>query len=306
MTFKNYIILGCSFIVITTVFSFTGCKSKDSGQTQEQDNSSSITAARAERLREENERLKAALEQTRKQQSDLPAEHSDSDYPDRKLVDGIIERYAAAGSADEKVELLNQLGSLVFTDDRAVIALIESALADPNEQVNRAGAELLENYESPYALATIEKALYSPDVQTRVSAVSSLANIRDPRVTGLLVTALCDESGDVREEAFSAAEGQPQSLQMQVLEAAIRLPYEDVKTYAVDTLEEFSNHKSVEILMQGLNDPDPAFREQVNQSLSFLIEKEFDSYEQAAAWWNENRNKYDSELFLKDEWLDED
>jgi HEAT repeat protein len=292
--------------VITTVLSVTGCKSKDSGQTQEQDNSSSITAAQAEQLREENERLKAALEQTRKQQPDLPAEHSDPDYPDRKLVDGIIERYTAAGSADEKVELLNQLGSLVFTDDRAVIALIESALADPNEQVNRAGAELLENYESPYALDTIEKALYSPDVQTRVSAVSSLANIRDPKVTELLVTALSDESVDVREEAFSAAEEQPQSVQMQMLETAIRLPYDDVKTYAVDTLEEFSNHKSVEILMQGLNDPDPAFREQANQSLNFLIEREFDSYEQAAAWWNENRYKYDSELFLKDEWLDED
>ena len=39
------------------------------------------------------------------------------------------------------------------------------------------------------------------------------------------------------------------------------------------------------------------FREEVNSVLYFLIDQEFETYEDAIAWWDQNQHKYDEDLF---------
>jgi hypothetical protein len=68
-------------------------------------------------------------------------------------------------------------------------------------------------------------------------------------------------------------------------------------------LEDRSDHKAVDILIEGLKDANPDFREQVNTSLSNLLDldQEFKTYKEAKDWWSKNQNKYDAELSLKGE-----
>jgi len=66
-------------------------------------------------------------------------------------------------------------------------------------------------------------------------------------------------------------------------------------------LEDRSDHSAVDILIEGLKDNDPDFREEVNASLDFLIDKEFKTYQEAQAWWNANKDNYDEDLFPKED-----
>jgi cell division protein FtsB len=310
-------------VVVFIMLLYSGCKSKKSQSDSDVDKTVARYVAEAEKLRRENARLRAALEDANTQAEQVrreierlsqedaglqaysegtnrPVDSGETDfksYPDRTKVDNVISEYSVATSAERKLELLNSIDMLVHGEDPAVIVLIESALQDPDVRVNRAGAELLEGFETVRALPTIEKALYSNDEETRELAVAPLANIKDPKTVELLTIALDDESADVREAAFDSLDEQTPKIQMEVFDVAIRLSHDDVKIETIARLEELSNHQALEILLVGLDDPDPVIRDEVNRSLSFLIDQEFESYEQGLDWWNENREKLDSELF---------
>jgi outer membrane murein-binding lipoprotein Lpp len=324
-------------VVVLGMLLYSGCKSKKSQEYQDSDNSDALTATEAEQLRQEAEQLRREVEQLRREAEQLrreaeqlkqenarlkvafeeeanhrttyeprPAsigetETSIQSYPDQKKVDTAIGEYSAATSTRKKLKLLSRLDTLGFGEDPAVIVLIEGALQDPDVRVNRAGAELLEGFETVQVLPAIERALNSADEETRELAVAPLANITDPKVVELLTVALVDESEDVRQAAFDSLDEQTPQTQLEVLDVAIRLSYDDVKYEAVAKLEELNNHQALEILLMGLDDPDPDFREEVNQSLDFLIGEEFETYEQGLAWWNENRAKLDEELFPLEE-----
>ena len=40
---------------------------------------------------------------------------------------------------------------------------------------------------------------------------------------------------------------------------------------------------------------------EINETLNFLINHEFETYDEAITWWNKNKNNYDEELFEKDD-----
>ena len=78
-------------------------------------------------------------------------------------------------------------------------------------------------------------------------------------------------------------------------------PYPDVKEATILMLEEKADHKALEILFLGLKDSDSYFHELTNESLDFLINKEFKTYEEARSWWLANKNNYDENLFIIEE-----
>ncbi len=293
-------------MTVLAMLLYIGCKSKKSQGDRGSGSSAAVSAAEAEKLRRENARLKTALEEANCPTSEHRPETAGGEiespsYPDQDKVDAVISAYSAATSTEEKLKLLARLGALVHSGDPVVIVLIESALQDPDVRVNRAGADLLEDFETAQALPAIEKALNSSDPETRELAVVPLANIRDPKATELLTIALEDESEDVRQAAFDSLDEQSPGIRLEVLETAIGLSHYDVKRQAVDGLEDLGNHRALEILLLGLKDPDPDFRDEVNQSLDYLIDQKFESYEQGLAWWNENRAKLDEDLFPLEE-----
>jgi hypothetical protein len=139
------------------------------------------------------------------------------------------------------------------------------------------------------------------DDQIRIDALTSLSGIDNSEVCELLIYALGDNSKDVRSTALKIASGHSDRIELSVLENGIISLHDDVKLASTWLLQERSDHKGIEILFVGLKDTDPQFREEVNETLNFLINHEFETYDEAITWWNENKDNYDDELFEKED-----
>lgn len=263
------------------------------------------------RLKQENEILKKTLVELarrRKQTSDNstakgkvvpPArQHKSKGRPiDKTVLNNILAELDSAVTADKKIELIRSLEKLSFEQDPSVIRSVGKALDDPNSAVGLAAMELLQDYDTPDILPVIRKALSAADEQIRMQAVETLSNVDDSQVGDLLGEALNDPSEDVRTAALEMAEEHDENIELSVMEKGISSAYKDVKYEVVQKLQDRSNHKAVEILIEGLKDTDSNFRNEVNASLFFLIDKEFKGYEEAQTWWDENKDRYDAELF---------
>ncbi len=161
--------------------------------------------------------------------------------------------------------------------------------------------EISTSQNSRESLSTIEDALAHEEPQIREEAVRDLADINHPGITRLLIQALGDTSRDVRTAALEVAVERQDDVRYDVMEEGISSAHDDIKHLVVAELEFSANHKAVDILIEGLKDEDADFREVVNETLDFLIDKEFESHKQALAWWNQNKHNYDSELFRIDD-----
>jgi hypothetical protein len=73
----------------------------------------------------------------------------------------------------------------------------------------------------------------------------------------------------------------------------------DVRAGAATELMHTASQAAVDILITGLNDPDPELHNTIRSILNFKIGQEFDTYEQAIQWWNANRSLYNDDLTLK-------
>lgn len=199
----------------------------------------------------------------------------------------------------QKVSYLQSLSQLSSQRDPQIIPILEQALLDLDPQVCLAASELLGEYLSPEILPAIEKALASPNEKVRLNAMDSLANIDDPAAATLMGLALNDVSESVRTKSLEAIKQQEGDRQLASLSAAMASQYNDVKTEALSLLELRGDHKAVPVIMGGLLDANPEYRQEVNSALNFLIEQEFETYEQAIKWWENNNNRFDENLFEK-------
>jgi hypothetical protein len=252
-----------------------------------------------ERLKQENKTLKQSVAKlTRKKETTAESHYQDKDTQKVQTTD-LVAKFDSAGSVEEKLKFLKSLTKLSLEGHKAVIDVAQKALDDPNPKVGRAAIELLDDYESPEILPAIEQALKSADEQTRTMALESLSAIDDSKVAELLNRALNDVSKEVRATALEVTAGHDsESIQLGVLERGITSPYHDVKSEIISMLQDRSDHIAVDILIEGLKDKDPKFREEINESLDFLIEKEFKTYEEAQAWWRANKDKYDKDTLM--------
>ena len=86
---------------------------------------------------------------------------------------------------------------------------------------------------------------------------------------------------------------------MSVLKAGITSQYGDVKEGTVSSLVDASSPAAMDILIIGLKDTNPDFRDEVKFEINSLISQEFDTYDQAQKWWDANRSKFDDTLTEK-------
>ena len=256
----------------------------------------------AKRLKQESDALKRAVAKAigKKEQSGIYDKYRDK-YKDKAAA--LVAEFESAISTEEKLEFIESLTDLSFEQDPSVIGVVQKALDDPDPEVGRAAIKLLEDYEIPEILPVVEQALDVKDEETRMEALTPLSGINDPQVAELLIRALGDTSKGVRSAALEVIDEHSDHLiKLTVMEKGITSPYDDVKYEVASLLEDRSDHSAVEILIEGLKDTDADFREEINETLDFLIEEEFETYEEARAWWIDNKDNYDDELF----WIEEE
>ena len=116
----------------------------------------------------------------------------------------------------------------------------------------------------------------------------------------LLGAGLNDESELVREASLEMIAEQPNDVRYALYKEGLKSSNEDVFSGIVSALEDESNHRAMDALIEGLRHSNADFREVVSDAIDFLVSETFESYEEAKAWWAANKNKYDDELFEKD------
>lgn len=218
----------------------------------------------------------------------------------KKTIDRAFAKFDSLTDAEERIEFIEKL-SEAYHD--SVVTIVSNALNDKDPDVRLAAMDLLVDYESADldVLGVVSRALEDRNEQIREAALGALAFVNGREADKLLIQALSDSSEDVRMAAREVAGEKGKRTRLDVLRAGIGSSYEDVKEYVVSTLIDLSNHDAVDILILGLKERDPEFREEVKFALEFLISKEFSSHEEAKNWWAANRDNYDDELLEKDE-----
>jgi len=214
-------------------------------------------------------------------------------------ADGLLAQWRAMDDPAEKAAFLESLRQIGQEPPRELLPIIREALEDRDPDVSLAASSILADYKSGEVLPLVERALMSPNEEVRMNALEPLEHISDSEVAGLYVAALEDASEDVRSLALEKIGDREDQVQLDVLAAAMRSSFEDVRYEALSLLEFRGDHASVPVIIEGLRSQDVEFREAVHATLSFLFDQEFDSYDQAAAWWRQNSSRYDEDLVEK-------
>jgi Skp family chaperone for outer membrane proteins len=252
-----------------------------------------------QRLQHENATLKKELERLRAKLAELTSSTRLAALAPAQSREQILNEWSLQRSPTRQIAYIESLSELSAERDPAVFPVIEQAINNPDPEVAVAASDLLADYKSPEVLPVVEKALLSPNEEVRMNALEPLDDIDSADVADVMAIALNDDSQAVREKALETIDLQEGNVQLDCLWEAMLSDYQGVKTEALSMLELRGDHPTVPIIIEGLKDTNPEYRQEVNSVLSFLIDQEFDSYDAAAQWWSENQNRYDDDLFEK-------
>lgn len=245
-------------------------------------------------LKEENKQLKKELERLQ-----LLLIQKGEIVTDNRNAEEMSREFELRRSPVRKIDFLESLSQLSEERDPEILPIIQKALESLDPDVAIAASKLLKNYKSVEVLPVVEQALLSSNDEVRTNALKPLGYINDPLAADFLIHALNDKSEAVRSHALEIAGDQEGEIQLDVLSAAMNSLYDDVRYEALSLLEFRGDSDVVPILLEGLKDPDLEYVEETNSVLSFLIDQEFRSYEEATSWWEQNKDRYDEDLFEK-------
>lgn len=172
--------------------------------------------------------------------------------------------FMEADTAEAKLMVLDKLQS---SDPDSLAPVLRRALADPNEKLR------------------IQAVLMTP----------SLYSLPED-VTDILSAASYDESQEVRNYALEMTQEQAPGTKLGVYAATITSPFPEIRESTVLELGRVRTEASLLLLMKGLENKDPAFVAKVNDELSNMVDKRFDSIEEANQWWSSNSEKFDDRL----------
>jgi HEAT repeat protein len=253
-------------------------------------------------LRRENELLRqelSALQTARAIQTSGQAAVTQVQAERRQVdtvVDSVRREFLTNPNLRHKLLLLESLSGLADQQEPALLSILGPALCDPSPEVREASRQYLSRYRGPELVPLIAEAMVHPDPQTRRTAVDLLENGAGPEVLDLFLLAISDAEEEVRSASLDKLENQPDEIQLAVYQTGMASPFSDVKTKTLSLMEFRGDSAIVDLVIKGLEDADPEFREQVNATLTFLVGKDFERYEDAKAWWLENKSQYDDNL----------
>jgi hypothetical protein len=245
--------------------------------------------------------IKAALDANLKPESEQ-AEQPVTDQPEEETSSRPLDvnSFAEMNDIGEKYSFISRLAG---QSPDLLPALIDKALDDKNPGVRALAMNqaMNNNLKGSELIPVIKKAMSDPESVIRQRAVDACADINELEVSNILLEALEDESEIVREAAISQAVKKDMPLRLTVLEAGITSQNTDVRMASAKELINTPSAAALDILITGLDDPDPVLHDAIKDMIKSRYEVEFDTYEQAQAWWNANRNNFTNDLKPKDD-----
>lgn len=115
-------------------------------------------------------------------------------------------------------------------------------------------------------------------------------------IVDLVVAAAHDPSSEVRVLAMEAALELETGTQLEIYRKTIAVPDATVRKMTITELGRMMSKPAFEVLLTGLQHPEPDFREQVNGEIQLLVNRKFGSFEQAQVWWDANAGSFNDKM----------
>ena len=228
-----------------------------------------------------------------KQGGQIAKMRDSDDIEIRQEVERIDRQIQASTDINEKLDLLDDLN---YVEDPMVLDIINRELNDPSIEVRQSALELLENFDGKEVFPVLRKAMDDSAEEIRAAAIDIVDDIEvpggDPEEADILLKAVNDSSEDVRNAALDAIENKP-SYDLEIIgEDAIKSQYPEVKETILEALADTPSVRGVEVMIEGLKDPDPEFRNDVIDELELITDQSFNSYDEARKWWDQHQNEF--------------
>lgn len=205
----------------------------------------------------------------------------------RDLVNAATRAFLADLPDDEKIAALQKLMGI---DDPIVMDVVMMALNDDNPDIRELALDVIMNVDDPAVIPAVVKALDDENPDIREYALDALMEVDDPRINDALLKALDDENVDVRDNALNIMLYISSPSVLDALAKAITDSDPDIREKAIITIEDIPDPRTIDILIEkGLLHDDDSIRQDALDSLNFITDQEFQSYEEARAWWDRNR-----------------
>jgi len=186
-----------------------------------------------------------------------------------------------------------RLTSLERTEEKAGIA--EGAGMDQLAKEKPAAGEDLEGADTRTLIDKVMTALDNPDPEVREEALEALEveGVGDEAINGPLLKALADENADVRQSALDLMDDIQSPIILPSLEQALVAGDEDMREAALSTLEDIPDPRAVDLIIEkGLLNYNNKISQEALDSLEFITDQEFNSYDEARKWWDANRETF--------------
>jgi len=202
------------------------------------------------------------------------------------------------GKADPAARTL-ALNGLLGVCDPEVVKAAQLALACGDPEQRELAMELLADFTSPEILPAVGKGLEDAAPEVRTAAIQALDEQHGTTALEMVGKVLNDHDADVREAALNRLFEEDPANYAPLLSPAVTSEYPDLREKTLQLLFENRSHAGLEVLIEGMRSTDPQIREEISDAISRLVSEEFDSYEQARAFWDQNKNKFDDDLIEK-------
>ena len=176
---------------------------------------------------------------------------------------------------------------------------VSTYLPSENQEVRQAALAVLAG-SGPMGLAKAWDAVRSgKDPEAKLIVMRMAAEKDGEGLAALLKEGLESDHPQLRYEAVELVEplqGKNEAVRREVLQASVKSPHSDVALAALEQLTEDPRKADLVILFDGLSHPDEEVSSSARGTIDFLIDHEFQTAEEARAWWQENGKSFDDEL----------
>lgn len=142
-------------------------------------------------------------------------------------------------------------------------------------------------------LAVLAHALASSDPLVRLDAARSIGLLPEDRFRDGVRIGLAAIDAEIRGEVIDLVAQAKPHLRPDALRDGLAAGFPDVQQRAVELLTEQPSPELFQVLLEGLRLGNDDLRGMVNEAINEIVERRFESYEEAARWWVANRNRFD-------------
>ncbi|MBO7448100.1 HEAT repeat domain-containing protein [bacterium] len=209
----------------------------------------------------------------------------------KQLIDEANLLLRQGADSDSKIEALE---NLIGIDHPDILPTIELALDDEDPVVREVALDAIMNINSEEVVPIVVKALDDPEPDLRLVSLDALMDVKSASINDALQKAMKDESEEVREGVMDLLFISENPAALPTIKTAFTDSSPAIREGALMCIEDIRDKGAVDILIyDGMLSDYEDVREASKEALEFITDEEFETYDEAKAWWNKNRDSFE-------------